>query len=108
MGGCTGQFAVKPQARGSPIALYRNRGHFQHFGGFFHAQSAKEPHFDNLHFARVELEQSVHRIVKTHQIGILGAAYHCSLIQRDMLHAATAFLIPTARVFDQDASHELG
>src|ERR1017187_9963648 len=53
--GCSaGQFAIEPRLGGAPIAHHGDGRHFEHFGSLFHAESAKEAHFDHLHFAWIE------------------------------------------------------
>src|SRR6266705_2636996 len=54
------QFVVEPRLGGAPVAHHGDRRYFEHLGRLFHAESPKETHFDNLHFAWIELRQPVH------------------------------------------------
>src|SRR5271170_1685781 len=49
------QYAVQPNFRHSPIPLDRDRGDVQKPGGLLHAQTSKEPQFDDAALARIEL-----------------------------------------------------
>src|ERR1035438_7944768 len=51
--GCpAGQFAIEPGLGGAPIAHDGDRRYLEHLRRFFHAESAKEAHFDDLHLDR--------------------------------------------------------
>src|SRR6266849_1811774 len=75
IGGPASQFAVEPGPGRPPVALHGDRRHFEHFGSLFHAESAKEAHFDNLHLAWIDLRERVHRGVELHQVRVLVAAH---------------------------------
>src|SRR5881628_3983367 len=85
------QFAVEPRLGGAPIAHHRDRRYLERLRRLFHAESAKEAHFDNLHFAWIEPRQRVHRVIERHQVRGPGSAYHGRLFQGDMVHLAPAF-----------------
>src|SRR5208337_283501 len=44
------QFAVEPCLGGAPVAHHGDGRYFEHLSRFFHAESAKETHFYDLHF----------------------------------------------------------
>src|SRR5437899_6258362 len=102
-----GQFAIKPRFGGAPIAHHRDRRYLEHLRRLFHAESAKEAHFDDLHFAWIEPRQRVHRVIERHQVRGPVAAYRGRLFQRHMLHAAPAFQVVATRMFHQNAPHQL-
>src|ERR1017187_7114698 len=58
------QFAVEPRLGGVPIAHHGDGRDFEHLGRFFHAESAKVAHFDDLNFTWIEPRQSIHRVVE--------------------------------------------
>src|ERR1017187_6390105 len=91
--GPASQFAVEPGPGRPPVALHGNRRYFEHLGSLFDAESAKEAHFDNLHLAWVDPRQSVHGVVERHQVRVLAAVHHGCFVQRDVLHAASAFQV---------------
>jgi hypothetical protein len=53
---------------GAPIAHHSDGRDFEHFGCLFHAEPAKEAHFDYLHFARIEPGERNHGIVERDNI----------------------------------------
>src|ERR1022692_1927276 len=106
--GPASQFAVEPGPGRPPVALHGNRRYFEYLGSLFDAESAKEAHFDNLHLAWVDPRQSVHGVVERHQVRVLVAFHQGCLVQRDVLHAASAFQVMAARMFHQNAPHQLG
>src|SRR6266699_3509737 len=106
--GPASQFAVEPGPGRPPIALHGNSRYFEHLGSLFHAEPAKEAHFDNLHFARIDPRERVHGVVELHQIRVLAAAHDGSFFQRDVLHAASAFQVVPPRMLHQNAPHQLG
>ena len=103
-----GQFAIEPRLGGAPIAHHGDGRYFEHFGRLLHAESAKEAHFDDLHFARIEPRQRVHRVIQRYQVRGPVAAHHGCLFQGDVLHAASAFQVVAPRMFHQNAPHQLG
>src|SRR5258708_7781990 len=62
------QFAVQPELGDAPVAPHGGGRHFEYFGRLLHAESPKEAHLDDLHFARIETGQCVHRIIERHQV----------------------------------------
>src|ERR1022692_3610932 len=102
------QFAVEPGPGRPPVALHRDSRYLEHLRRLFHAESAKEAHFDNLHLAWIDPRQSVHCVVERHQVRVLVAVHHGCLVQRDVLHAASAFQVVAPRMFHQNAPHQLG
>src|ERR1700722_4909119 len=54
IGRSAGEFAIKPGLRRAPVAHDRDGRDLEHFRRFFHAESAKEAHFDDLHFAKID------------------------------------------------------
>ena len=102
------QFAIEPGLGGAPVAHHSDWRYLEHLGRFFHAESAKEAHFDNLYFARIEPRQRVHRVIQRHQVRGTVAAHHCCLLQRNVLHAAAALQVVTPRMLHQNAPHHLG
>src|SRR5439155_11803457 len=95
------QLAVEPNLGGAPLAPHGNRRYFEHFGRLFHAEAAKEAHFDDLHFTRIEPRQRVHGVIERHQVRGPVAAHHSRLFQGDMLPSATAFNGMAPRMFHQ-------
>src|ERR1022692_2145872 len=103
-----GQFAVEPEFGGAPVAPDCDERYFEHFGRLFHAESAKEAHFDDLHFAWIEPPQRVHRVIERDEVGGPVAAHQSRLFQRNMLRFAPAFRVMPPRMVHQDAPHQLG
>src|SRR5271166_4839401 len=85
------QFAVEPSLGGAPVAHHGDGRYFEHLSRLFHAESAKEAHLDDLHLARIEPRQRIHRGIECHQVRGPVAAHHGCLFQRNMLHAASPF-----------------
>src|ERR1017187_4464999 len=105
---CPGhKLPVEPGFGGAPVAHHGDRRYFKYLSRLFHAESAKKTHFDNLHFARIELSQQVHGVIERHQIGKPFAAHHGRLVQGNMQHIAPAFQVMAPRVVNQNAPHQL-
>src|SRR6266536_2219962 len=92
--------AVEPGARCAPVAHHCYRGNFEHLRTFLHTQSTEEAQLDHLRLSRINLRQSMHSLVKCHEIFITGGADDSRILQFDMLHASPAFLIVTASMID--------
>ena len=60
-----------------------------------------------LHFARIDARQCVQRVIERHEVGAGIDAHENGLIQRDMLHAASAFEVMTSCMLDQNTAHQL-
>src|SRR5271165_1722807 len=99
------QFAVEPGLGGAPVAHHSDGRHFEHLSRLFHTESAKEAHFDDLHFASIEFSQLIHCVVERNQIRSPVAAHDGRIFQRDVLHAASAFQIATPSMINQNAPH---
>ena len=54
------------------------------------------------------LRECVQRVIEGHEVGTGIAADENSLIERDMLHAASAFEVLTSCMLDQNTAHQLG
>src|SRR5437773_1748400 len=106
--GPAGQLAVEPGPGRPPVALNSDSRYFEHLGSLFHAESAKEAHFHNLHFAWIDSRQPVHRVIERQQVHVLIAAHDGCLFQGDVLHATSAFQVVAPRVLYQNAPHQLG
>src|SRR5437867_6188264 len=108
IGGPAGQLAVEPGPGRPPVPLHGDSRYSEHLGSLFHAESAKEAHFDNLHFAWIDSRQCVHRVIERQQVHVLIAAHDGCLFQGDVLHATSAFHVVAPRVLYQNAPHQLG
>src|ERR1035437_10217386 len=75
------QFAIEPGLGGAPVAHHGDGRDFEHLGRFFHVESAKEAHFDDLHFAGIEPRQRVHRVIERHHVRGPVAAHHGRRLQ---------------------------
>ena len=102
------EFAIEPGFGRAPVAHDCHGRYLEDVSRFFHAESAKKTHFDNLNFTRIDLCQGGHRIVECYQIRILAATYHGRLVQGNMQHIAPTFQVTAPRMIDQNASHQLG
>ncbi len=67
----------------------------------------EKTHFDDAHFARVDACECVQRVIEGHEVDAGISPQENSLIQRDMLHAASAFQVMTSCMLDQNAPHQL-
>src|SRR5215471_1425962 len=90
IGGPSAHFPIEPSLRRAPVAHHGNRRYFEHLGGFFHAQPAEEAQLDHLHFAGIEPPQRVHRVIERCQVCGPLATHRGSLVQRNVLHSASA------------------
>src|SRR5260221_4194660 len=105
--GPASQFAVEPGPGRPPVTLHSDSRHFEHLCSLFHAEPAKEAHFDNLHFTRIDPRERVHSGVELHQVRVLGAAHDVCIFEGDMLHSASAFQVMTPRMLYQNTPHQL-
>src|SRR5580698_924846 len=105
IGGSTRHLPVKPCPRGAPITHHRDRGNFEHLGGFFHAQSAKKTQLDDVGFSLIQTGKLVHGIVERHQVFSPVRGYHRGLLERQVWHARPAFEIMPPRVVHENAAH---
>ena len=76
-------------------------------GGLFDAEAAEKSHFDDLHFAGIDARKRVQRVIERHEVDARIDAHDNGLIQRDMLHAASAFEVMTSCMLDQNTAHQL-
>src|SRR5258706_7751508 len=106
------EFAVKPQLGDAPVASHRGRRYFENFGRLLYAESAKEAHLDDLHFARIETGQCVQGIIERDKITLFVrrpiAAHNSDLFQRDMRHTRPTFYVMAPGMVNQYAPHHLG
>src|SRR5579864_3286336 len=91
-------FVVKPSSSGTPVAHHGDGRDFQHFCGFFHAQSAKKAQFHDLRLARVHLGQSLERDVERHKVAGLIAAYDRRIVDGHMLNVPATLKVVPSRV----------
>src|SRR4029450_2327897 len=94
--GFTGELTIPPDLGAAPVASHGDRRDLEHHGGLFDAEAAEKTHFDDAHFARVDARECIQGVIEGHEVGAGISAHENSLIQRDMLHAASAFEVMTS------------
>src|ERR1700730_12544915 len=102
------ELAVEPRFGRSPVALDGDGRYLQDLSRLLHAEPAKKAHLDNLHFARIELRQSIHGVIERDQVRALILPDDRRLFQGNMPETPAPCQIMPPGVFHQDAPHQLG
>src|SRR5262249_41007106 len=79
------EFKIKPIARQAPFAHYFPRRYVERFGRLFHAQPAEEPQLDHPALARIDLRQTLERIIQGDEVRASLLRHHRGFLQRDLL-----------------------
>src|SRR5579863_1997603 len=105
------QLAIEPCLGGGPVAHHGVGRNLEYLRCFVDTEPAKETHFYDSHFALIELCESTQGVIERDDVRTLNrgrAADHSRIIQRNMFDPSAPFQILAARVFDQNAPHQLG
>src|SRR6188768_1490433 len=107
MVGFAGELAIQRDLGAAPVASHGHWRDLEHDGGLFDAEAAEKSHFDDMHFAGIDARKRVQRVIERYEIDARIDAHDNGLIQRDMLHAASAFEVMPPCMFDENPAHQL-
>ena len=99
------QFSPQPGTDHGPFPLHRSFGHSHHLGNFRDAQAAKEPKFDHLGLARIELREPGQGIFKRQQVYV-PTGLDDQVVKCDAMPRAAPLGCPMSpSMIDEDLSH---
>ncbi len=102
------QLLVEPGSPHPPIPLHRARRNPEHIGRLFDRQAAERSQLDDLCLLRVDFAKPREQLVDGDHGQLAGRCILPCLFQRQRADATPPFArLMSARVIDQDASHQL-
>jgi hypothetical protein len=104
----SGDLAVQPRPRVSPVALGRSERNPEGLGGLNHGQSGEEAELYQLCREGIDPVQPLEGFVQGHEVLALDAGNHVDLGQLHAVGSAAVTDAPLApRLLDEDAAHRL-
>src|SRR5262245_52444653 len=103
------EFTIKPIARQTPFAHDSARRYVERFGCLFHAQTAEEPQLNHPALARINLGQTLQRVVQRNKFRAARLRDDRRFIERDLAPPSSALGIAArAGEIHQNMPHQLG
>ena len=101
------QLAEQPELCHCPVPLHSSLRNLKGFCCFFDAEAAEESHLDDLTLSRIDRGQLFERGVEREDISAPLFSSDELFVKRDLLHPATALLIPaSARRINEHSAHQ--
>src|SRR6202171_3109652 len=107
MGIVASELAVEPRFGRSPVALDGDGRYLQDLSRLLDAEPAKKAHLDNLHFARIELRQSIHGVIERDQVRALILPDDRRLFQGNMPVSPAPFQVVPPGVRSEEHTSEV-